>query len=526
MTVQTEPRVARPPALDAARHGLPVILSALMLAMLLAALDQTIVSTALPTIVGDLGGLSELSWVVTAYLLTSTVSTPLYGKLGDIYGRKRIFQAAIVIFLVGSMLCGLSQNMAQLVSFRALQGLGAGGLMVGAQAIIGDLVSPRERGKYMGYFGAVFGLATIAGPLLGGFFVDHASWRWVFYVNVPIGVAALVAVATVLHLPRYTVRHRIDYAGAALLAAGVSCIVLLTTWGGTQFAWGSPQIVALAVAGGLLLTAFALVERRVAEPVLPLRLFRNSVFSVGSAVSFVVGFGLFGAVVFLPQYLQIVRGFGATNSGLLLVPLMGGVLFTSIGSGQLISRTGRYKVFPITGTAIMALALYLLSTMSVTTPLPVTLGYMVLLGVGLGLVMQVLVLVMQNAVDYRDLGTATSLATFFRAIGGAFGVAIFGAIYSNALLGNLARILPGVHLGGLSGGVGNASPAALAALPPAVHAGVVQGFSESLSTVFISGVPFGVLAFLLCWMLREVPLRTRSGGASAAADREAATGAA
>ncbi|MBV9524243.1 MAG: MFS transporter [Candidatus Dormibacteraeota bacterium] len=512
--------VAEPQSRPAELHGraLIVVLSALMLAMLLAALDQTIVSTALPTIVGELGGLAQLSWVVTAYILTSTVSTPLYGKVGDLYGRKRIFQAAIVIFLAGSMLCGIAQNMGELIAFRALQGLGAGGLIVGAQAIVGDLVSPRERGRYMGYFGGVFALATIAGPLIGGFFVDHASWRWVFYVNVPIGVAALAAVATVLHLPRYTVQHRVDYLGAALLAAGAGCIVLLATWGGTQYAWGSPQIIGLGVAGVALLALFVAVELRAKEPIVPMRLLRNSVFRNASAVGFIVGFGLFGAVVFLPQYMQVVRGFGATNSGLLMVPLMGGVLLTSIVSGQLISRTGRYKVFPIAGTALMALGLFLLSTMRADTPIALTLVYMIVLGAGLGMVMQVLIVISQNAVEYRDLGTATSVATFFRAMGGSLGVAAFGAIYSNALTSNLSRLLPGFHLSGLSGGTGNASPHAIALLPPVVHGSVIQAFADSLGSVFLFGVPFGAIAFLLCWGIKEIPLRTvaRSGPPAAA----------
>ena len=495
---------------DAERRRLMVVFGALMLAMLIAALDQTIVSTALPTIVGDLGGLTQLSWVVTAYILTSTISTPLYGKIGDLYGRKRIFQAAIVIFLVGSMLCGLSQNMAELIGFRALQGIGAGGLFVGSQAIIGDIVSPRERGRYMGYFGAVFGLATVAGPLLGGFLVDHATWRWVFYINVPIGIAALVATGLVLHLPRQRREHRIDYLGASLLGAGVTCIVLLTTWGGTEYPWASAQTLGLALGALVLLGFFIQVERRAPEPILPLQLFRNSVFAVSNAAGFIIGLALFGSIVFLPQYLQIVKGDGATNSGLLLVPMMVGLLITSIVSGQLISRTGRYKIWPILGTAITVIGLFLLSTMDAATPAVVTAAYMVVLGLGLGGVMQVLVVVVQNSVAQRDLGTATSTATFFRSMGGSIGVPIFGAIFSNVLIAKLVTDLPkGFHLGGLSGGVGNASPQVLDKLPAVIHSGVVHAFSQSLGSVFLAGVPFAVIALVLVCFIKEVPLRTR-----------------
>jgi EmrB/QacA subfamily drug resistance transporter len=495
----------------AERRRLMVVFGALMLAMLIAALDQTIVATALPTIVGDLGGLTQLSWVVTAYILTSTISTPLYGKLGDLYGRKRIFQGAIVIFLVGSMLCGLAQNMVELIGLRALQGIGAGGLMVGSQAIIGDIVSPRERGRYMGYFGAVFGLATVAGPLLGGFLVDHASWRWVFYINVPIGAAALVATGLVLHLPRRRREHRIDYLGAALLGAGVTCIVLLTTWGGTEYPWASAQTAGLSIGALVLLGVFILVERRAPEPILPLSLFRNSVFALTNAAGFIIGLALFGSIVFLPQYLQIVKGDGATNSGLLLVPMMVGLLITSILSGQLISRTGRYKVWPILGTTITIVGLYLLSTMDASTPQVVTAAWMVVLGLGLGAVMQVLVVVVQNAVPQKDLGTATSTATFFRSMGGSIGVPIFGAIFSNVLIGHLAKALPaGFRLGGLSGGVGNASPQVLDKLPPLIHAGVVHAFAQSLGAVFLAGVPFAVIALVVVCLIKEVPLRTRT----------------
>lgn len=483
-----------------------------MLAMLLAALDQTVVSTALPTIVGDLGGLSQLSWVVTAYILTSTVSAPLYGKIGDLYGRKWIFQAAIVIFLVGSALSGLSQNIAQLIAFRAVQGLGAGGLMVGAQSIIADVVSARERGRYMGYFGAVFGVSTVVGPLIGGFFVDHLSWRWVFYVNLPLGALALLATALFLHLPVSRIPHRIDYPGAALLATGVSCIVLLTTWGGSQYPWGSPQIIGLGVAGVALLILFVLVERRSAEPMVPLHLFRNSVFSVSSAIGFIVGFGMFGAIIFLPQYFQIVRGLSPTISGLLLLPVMAGVLVASIGSGQLITRYGRYKVYPIAGTALTAVGLYLLSTLGTGTSYLETSLYMLLLGLGLGLTMQVLVLAVQNSVSHRDLGTATSVSTFFRSIGGSFGVAVFGTVFNNSLTHNLNKFLPaGISGASITSQAGRASPAQLAKLPPAIHTAFVHAYAQTLDTVFLSAVPVVLLGFVLTWFLKELPLREKAG---------------
>lgn len=487
------------------------VLGALMLGMLLAALDQTIVSTALPTIVGDLGGLNHLSWVVTSYLLASTISTPLYGKVGDLYGRKPLFQFAIVVFVVGSMLAGTSQNMAELIGFRALQGLGAGGLMVSAQAIIGDVVPPRERGKYQGMMGGIFALSSIAGPLLGGFLTDNASWRWIFYINVPLGVVALVVTAAALPSMARRVSHRIDWLGAGLLAAGTSAIILLTTWGGTQYDWVSAPIIALALGGAAALGAFFLVERRVAEPIIPPRLFRNSVFNVASAVGFVIGFAMFGAIVFLPLFLQLVDGASATSSGLNLLPLMVGLLSASIGSGLVISKVGRYKVFPIAGTALAAIAMLLLSTLDPHTPRLLLSLYMVVLGAGLGMVMQVLVLVVQNAADRRDLGVATSSATFLRSIGSSFGVAIFGAIFSNQLAANLRLRLPASALGGkLNPSSLQGSPAALQKLPPAIHSALVTAVSDSLHVVFLTAVPILVVAFFITLFLREIPLEARA----------------
>jgi EmrB/QacA subfamily drug resistance transporter len=480
-----------------------LIFGALLLVLLLASLDQTIVSTALPTIVGDLGGISKLSWVVTAYLLSSTVVGPFYGKLGDLYGRKIVLQAAIVIFLVGSALCGISQNMTELIVFRAIQGLGGGGLFVTTIAVIADIIPPRERGRYQGFFGAVFGVSTVIGPLLGGFFVDNLSWRWIFYVNVPIGVIALGVIATAFQAPRDQVEHAIDYLGAALLAGGLSAIVLYTSLGGTTYAWGAPQMIALIVAGFAMLGAFVFVEGRAAEPILPLEIFRNRVFSVTSAVGFIIGLALFGAVTYLPLYLQDVKGHSPTTSGLLITPMMAGLLITSIGSGQLISRYGRYKPFPIAGTAIMAIGLWLLSRLQVDTSTLAAGAYMLVLGLGLGLVIQVLVLAAQNAVDYKYLGVATSGSTLFRQIGGSIGVAIFGAIFANRLADNLAnRLPPGAHV------PASPNPAALKRLPRAAHAAYVTAITDALHPVFLAAAGAAVLAFALTWLLREVPLRS------------------
>ncbi|MFE9741080.1 DHA2 family efflux MFS transporter permease subunit [Streptomyces sp. NPDC006477] len=490
-----------------------VAIGALLLGMLLAALDQTIVSTALPTIVSELGGMEHLSWVVTAYMLASTAATPLWGKLGDQYGRKKLFQAAIVLFLIGSALCGIAQNMPQLIGFRAVQGVGGGGLMVLSMAIVGDLVSPRERGKYQGLFGAVFGATSVLGPLLGGLFTQHLSWRWVFYINLPIGIVALFVIAAVLHIPVRPTRHTIDYLGTFLIASVATCLVLVASLGGTTWAWGSAQIIGLAVLGAVLLVWFVQVERRAVEPVLPLKLFRIRTFTLVSVISFVVGFAMFGAMTYLPTFLQVVQGVTPTMSGVHMLPMVAGMLITSTASGQIVSRTGRWKVFPITGTGLTGLGLLLLNELTETSSTWAMSVSFFVFGAGLGLVMQVLVLVVQNAVSYEDLGVATSGATFFRSIGASFGVAVFGTIFTSRLTHKLDEVFAGAVASGqqLPPGTGPdriaADPRTLTELPAALRPSVLHAYATSITDVFLYAAPVVLVAFVVAWFLKEDKLR-------------------
>jgi EmrB/QacA subfamily drug resistance transporter len=501
----TPPRPVAPGPVHLTHQQILVVFSGLVLAMLLAALDSTIVATALPTIVGELGGLERLGWVVTAYLLAQTVVTPLYGKLGDQHGRKIVLQSAIVIFLIGSVLCGMAADMTQLIAFRAIQGLGGGGIMVTTQAVVGDIVPPRDRGRYQGIFGAVFGISSIAGPLLGGYFTTELSWRWIFYINIPFGILALVVIASTLPLRSERVRHSIDVAGITLLATALSAIVLFADLGGIAYAWTSPVMIALAVTSVVALAGFVFAERRAREPVLPLGLFRNRTFVLTAAIGGIVGVALFGSVTYLPLFLQVVNGASPTGSGLQMLPLMGGMLITSIGSGQLISRWGRYRIFPIVGTALMSAGLLMLSRMDAATTIAEASLNMLVLGLGMGCIMQVLIIAVQNAVDHSQLGVATSGATLFRLIGGSLGTAVFGAIFASGLTTRVQRAFAGTA-GGLPESA-NISPESLARLAPAVRAVYVDAFTTSMSTVFLVAMAIAIVAFALSWLVPEIPLR-------------------
>ena len=487
-----------------------IVLPGLLMAILLAMLDNLIVSTALPRIVGDLGGVAHLSWVVTAYILASTITTPFYGKLGDMYGRKKFFIAAIIIFLVGSALSGLSQTMAELIAFRAIQGLGAGGLMVGAMATLGDIVAPRERGRYMSYMMVVMMLATIGGPLLGGFITTSFSWRWIFYINIPLGGAALVYLLVTLHVPSHRVKHKVDYLGGSLLAVAATALILLATWGGTQYAWGSPQIIGLALLTVGAGVAFYVTEMRAAEPMMPLHVYRNRNFSLSMAMTFLTGLAMFGAMTFLPLFQQTVQGESPTVSGLALTPMMLGVTVTSIVAGQVTTKTGRYKVFPILGGAIMAVGMFLLSGLDTGTTRLESALYYVVLGLGMGFLMQMVSLIAQNSVQQKDMGVASSARMFFQQIGGSLGVAAFGALFARQLTASLSAATSrggtGVHI---SASGGQLNPATVNSLPALVRHDVFAAISDAIQHVFIWALPAAVVIFVLAWFIKEVPLRGR-----------------
>jgi EmrB/QacA subfamily drug resistance transporter len=503
------------------RRSLYLGVFGLMLGMFLALLDGLIVGTALPTIVGDLGGVDQLSWVVTAYLLTTAAATPIWGKLGDLYGRKGMFMGAIALFLLGSVFSGLAQNMGQLITFRAVQGLGAGGLMVGALSIIGVLVPPRESGRMQSMIGAMMPVAFIGGPLLGGFITDHLSWRWAFYVNLPLGAVALLVVGLAIRLRTERIKARIDYAGAALLTTGVLALTLLASWGGTRYSWGSPQIIALGAVGVVALGWFVRVEQHAVEPMIPPRLFRSRNFAVVQMLSFLIGAVMYGVTNYLPQYMQFVKNASPTASGMLLLPLMFGMLIVQLVLGQLISRNGRYRLYPIVGGAVMIVGALVLLTLNVDTGTAKASGLTLVIGLGMGFLMQSTIVITMNSAEPRDMGAASGTVTLMRTVGGSLGVALLGAVYASRLEGTLSDRL-GTEAGGrIASGGGHLTPKLLEHLSAPVREAYQAAVTSGLHAIFIGAAVVSVLAFVLSWLIREVPLRTAAPVPAAEADQPA-----
>ncbi|MBY8880181.1 MDR family MFS transporter [Actinacidiphila acidipaludis] len=513
MSRTEQPAVAKEPR----QRSVRVVMGGLMIAMLLAMLDNMIIGTAMPTIVGELGGLNHLSWVVTAYTLATATSTPIWGKLGDMYGRKNIFLTSIVMFLAGSALSGASQSMDQLITFRALQGLGAGGLIVGVMSIIGELIPPRERGKYQGMTAGVMAIAMIGGPLVGGSITDNWGWRWSFYINLPIGAAALAMITIVLHLPKKRTQSRIDYLGAVLLTVAITSLVLLTTWGGTQYAWGSGMIIGLLVLGLAALAGFLYAETRAAEPILPLRIFRSGNFTLISLIGFLVGFTMFGSMTFLPLFQQTVQGASATNSGLLLLPMLLSMMAVSMVAGRVTTSTGKYKIFPVTGGALIIVGLYLLSTMGVHTTRLTSGLFMAVLGAGMGFIMQITMLIAQNSVDLKDIGVGSSSATLFRTIGGSFGVSLFGALFTHKVQHAMQSGAGGQGAAATKSGA-QLDPATIAKFPPAMKDAYFHAVASGTHTVFLWGALVSIAGFIAAWFLVETPLRGAAAKAAPAAE--------